>query len=87
MNKTLIKHFPQCDNFVTADTKWDTNDTLCQDRNNTCAKMLETLQMSVIYVLKIKKTHLPMNYSQSTPKLACVQSATINMLKNDTLIS
>lgn len=55
MNNTLIKHFPQCDNFVTADTKWDTNDTLCQDHDNTCATMLETLQMSVIYVLKIKK--------------------------------
>jgi len=82
-----ITYFPQCDNFAIIDTKCDTKDTLCNDHDDTCATMLETLEMSVIEVFMIRTTHLHKNYPLNTPRLACVQCATLNMLEVDTSIS
>lgn len=38
--------------------KCNTKDTLCDDCDNTCATVLETLEMSAIDVYMIKTTHL-----------------------------
>jgi len=35
-------------------TKYDTKDTLCDDHDNTCVTVLETLEMSVIHVYMVR---------------------------------
>lgn len=37
--------------------KCDTKDTLCDNRDDTYATMLNTLEMSVIHVYMVSKTH------------------------------
>lgn len=38
--------------------KCDTKDTLCDDRDDTCATVLKILEMSVIEVYTVISTHL-----------------------------
>lgn len=47
----------QCNKFVTTPTKCDTKDTLCNQSGDTCATVLENLDMSVKHVYMIIKTH------------------------------
>lgn len=67
-------------------TKCDTKDTLCDDPNNTCATVLETLEMCVIHVYMVRKTHLHKGYPLKPSKLHFVHCATLHILKDDSLI-
>ena len=53
-----MNNFPLCDNFMTSYDKCDTKRTLYDDRDNTCATVLKTLEMSVAGTHKVIKTHL-----------------------------
>ena len=67
-------------------TKCDTKDTLCDDHDDTCVIVLETLEISVIHVYKVTKTHLHKRYPLKPPKLAFVYFVTLHMLKDEALI-
>lgn len=63
--------------------KCDTKDKLCNDRDNTCVTMLETLEMSAIHVYMVITSHFHKDYPLKPPKLAFVCCATLHMLKDD----
>ncbi|MCY6488469.1 homeobox domain-containing protein, partial [Actinobacillus pleuropneumoniae] len=76
----------QCNNFAMTYAKCDTKDTICNDYEDTCASMLETLEMSETHVYMVIKTHLHKYYPSKQQKISFVQRATLDMRKVDTLI-
>jgi len=64
---------------ATTYAKCDTNNTLCDDHDDTCVTMLETLEMSVTHVYMVIPTHLRKDYLSKPLKLAFVQHATVDM--------
>lgn len=50
-------YFLYYDIIATTHSKCDTTYILCNDSHNTCATMLENLEMIVMYVYMIRKTH------------------------------
>lgn len=63
--------------------KFDTKDTLCDDRDNTCATLLTTLGMSVMNVYMVISTHLHKDNPLKPPKQAYINRVTINMWKDN----
>jgi len=49
-NTNLTTYFPQCDNIVTSFPKCDIKGSLCDDNDDTCEIVLETLGMSAIHI-------------------------------------
>ena len=64
-------------------TKCDTKDTLCDNHDDTCTTVLETLEMSAIHVYMVRPTHLHKGHPLKPPKLAFMHCVTLHMLIDD----
>ena len=73
-----------CDNFLTGYDKCDTNNTLYGDRDDTCATVLKTLEISVIGTCKVRKTHFHKGDILESLEQAHTCNVTTNMSKYDT---
>ena len=73
------------DKFTTTYDKCDTYDALCNDRDDTCARGLETLEMSAAYFYMVKTTHLYKGDLVKPLEHAYIHDVTTNMRKEDIL--
>lgn len=86
IQNTWTAYFAQCDNFATTYAKCDTEDTLCEDHDDTCAIVLKILEMSATHVYMVRPTHLRKYYPLKPSKLAFIWYVTLDVRKYDTLI-
>lgn len=59
--------------------KWDTKDTLCDDRDKTSKKMLKTLGMIVKDVYMVRSTHFHKYKQLKPPKKNYIHCVTRNI--------
>lgn len=67
---TWTKYFPQWEKI--SSNKCDTNDTLCNNCDDTHGTILKTLEMRVTRVYMVRKHHLCKYYPLKPPKLAFI---------------
>ena len=77
---------PQRCDITTTSSKCDTYDTLCDDSDDTCVTMHETLGMSVIHVYMINMTHWYQSYPLRWIKIMFIWCATLPMPRYDILV-
>ena len=65
---TWTTYFPQCNNIAIAHSKCDTKDTLCDDNDDTCAIMCETLEMNAEHVYMIITTQYHKDFPSKQTK-------------------
>jgi len=80
MNNILPLVWPICDD------KCDTKDTLYDDCEDTYARMLKILEMSVTHVYMVIPTLLDKNYPLKSPKLVFMWCTALFMQKYNTFI-